>query len=115
MKWSSQVEVPCSGDTCSNEKQKGMILIVRHPGTGLVNTFFSDDVINVSDAASEDKFSNLLENEAFRVEQIDFCVDPDPGVGGIIRRDVRISKEARNTSGVEIVADNDEGNVCIGK
>ena len=125
-KWAAQIEKPCNGNDCEYAPFTGTLLIVRHPGSGTVYTFYNPTVIEVNKkihdanqngAASLDLFRarehgaevNYLTNGSFGISQVDFCVNQDPGVA-TLRGDVRIMKGARNASGVEIIPE--ERGVC---
>lgn len=108
-RWSSQIEVPCSGDTCEYKPFTGTLLIVRHPSSGTVYTFYSPDVAEVNRGIKEGAFNMSFDDDSFEMQQIDFCVNQNPGVASI-RGDVRIMKGARNASGVELIPE--EEGVC---
>ena len=51
----------------------------------------------------------------FKIQEVDFCVNPDGYTESGPRRDIRIINGARNASGVEIIGQDDdppEGNRC---
>ena len=96
----------------------GTILVVRNPNTGLISTLVSKKSIKVNEEMrnkSDDygRVSNLLtsvlgldfgQENAFRVQEVDFCLNPyGSGRTGTLRRDIRLVKNARNASGVEII------------
>lgn len=111
-RWSSQIEVPCSGDTCEYKPFTGTLLIVRHPGSGIVYTFYSSEVVEVNRGIRLDgavSLNTILDPDSSQMDQIDFCVNQNPGVASI-RGDVRIMKGARNASGVELIPE--EEGVC---
>ena len=47
---------------------------------------------------------------SFGARDVDFCINPNDTSGGV-RADVRIEKNARNSSGIEIMSDRD--NACM--
>lgn len=103
-RWGAKIE------DISGSKFDGALLIVRHPSSGTVYTYIYEG--EVSNIINSDGLMNGWEAN-FKLEQADFCVDPD-GVSGGVRRDVRITQGARNASGVEVMpADID--NVCNGE
>ena len=108
-RWSSHIEKPCSGDTCDYAPFTGTLLIVRHPSSGTVYTFYSPDVAEVNRGIKEGAFNMSFNSGLFQMDQIDFCVNQNPGVASI-RGDVRIMKGARNASGVELIPE--ERGVC---
>jgi hypothetical protein len=97
-------------------------LIVRHPRSGIINTLSSDRIIPVNEVirnarldGNYDGTRNLLTSKLdyFAVGEINFCVNPyGMGVRGSFRRDIRIVKNARNSSGVEIIDQDSTDNHC---
>lgn len=94
---------------------KGAILVVRHPDTGLVYTYvMNGQTVEVNAAikngtVTNDLLTKYMSNGSFKAEQLDMCLNPN-GVGqGGVRMDIRIVKDARNASGVEVIG---EGGVC---
>ncbi|MBR6505866.1 prepilin-type N-terminal cleavage/methylation domain-containing protein [Candidatus Saccharibacteria bacterium] len=97
----------------------GSMLIVRHPQSGTINTLFSNTVIKVNETlntVNEDKdftkatdlltsvLARTVRNGGFGAMQIDFCINPAGAEKpSEIRRDIRLTKNNRNVSGVEIV------------
>ena len=51
-----------------------------------------------------------LNSSSFKIEAVDFCIDPEGDLVNNNRRDVRIVADAQNGSGIEIL--NDENNNC---
>ena len=130
-KWSAQIEPACTETGCSYEGFKGMVLVVRHPQSGTVYTYYSDEVIdvnekirnmnlnlgagvsidmNVFEYVEDGTVKNYL--DGFEMERIDFCINPNGGESGGLRRDVRIIKGARNASGIETIAEDSSNNAC---
>ena len=132
-RWAAQIE-----DT-NFSLFKGALLIVRHPSSGTIYTYvMKGETLDVNDKiidleasvgsledgleAKKAEIESLLTSRlvnaggasSFGIEQVDFCINPEPGVEFANRRDVRIIKGARNASGVEIIATDSkaEGNVC---
>ncbi len=101
---------------------KGSILIVRHPRSGIINTLFADRIIKVNEEVRNARLSGnysgtrtLLTSKLdfFSVGQIDLCVNPyGMGEMGTFRRNIRIVKNARNSSGVEIIDQDASDNYC---
>ena len=93
---------------------KGMILIVRHPETGAVYTYFSDYVMEVNDYIRRgEKVPDFVLNEGvWQMQPINFCVNPFGEAESSTRRDVRIIKNAQNASGVEIISQDGVDNQC---
>lgn len=112
-RWAARIErteCPDSGSCLFT----GSLLIVRHPRSGTIYTLKSDEVINVNQLYSN-KTSDILNgklDDSFGLGQVDFCVNPNETTSGM-RADVRIVNNARNSSGVEIIAD--DNNPCVRK
>ena len=93
----------------------GSILIVRHPRSGTINTLVSKDVIQINSILASANIDgdfriakgmllNPLDSGSFETREVDFCIDPRGiEVVGNNRRDIRLVKNARNASGVEII------------
>lgn len=120
-KWGSRIQ-----NTNTNnppEDYKGSILIIRHPGSGTVYTYVSDKVIEVNErltSGNSNVPSDLLTGSigTFKLEEVNFCVNPDGDTMNNNRVNVRINKGARNSSGIETIYDvgeNKNGNVCNGE
>ena len=81
------------------------------------NIYMRDEVIEInglmksSPSTLMDPLSSA-ELSKFKIEDVDFCVNPEPEKAKSIRRDVRIVAGARNASGVEMIAQDDETEVC---
>ena len=102
-KWGSAIQVKDGG---SFKQFRGAIMIVRHPETGSVYTYWTDN----SSIGKEYEFpENAAEDSGFKLEQLDLCVNPNGNtVDSDFRRDVRIERNARSASGVTLVPDNVE-------
>ncbi len=112
--WGAVVEK----DEPAGELFQGTILVVRNPNTGLINTITSSDVIHVNEAKNRpgvtySSVAELLTSKLYPAEgvasrfatsEINFCLNPY-GIGqtGNLRRDIKLTVNARNASGVEIV------------
>ncbi len=133
LRWGASLETTAQKDITNPAGNlfKGSILIVRHPQSGTINTLFANNVvINVNStlakANSEGNFENaenLLSSRlnSFVAKQIDFCINPAGAEKpSEIRRDIRLTKNLRNGSGVavidldlnEVVEDEQIGNKC---
>lgn len=119
-KWAAEIEPACDTklSDCDFTPMKGMIMIVRHPNSGTVSTFYSPQVIEVNDLVRQmnaggnvniDLFNSEL---GFQQAQIDFCMDTTGGEKITNRADIRIIKGAKNASGIELVANDVEGYRC---
>ena len=124
-RWSSQIQTAAGwGNNDSGSGYTlftGALLIVRSPSSGTVYTYVTDKQIDVDAVlqngssnknpfiVSEGEGGNLLTNHSFVSEEVNFCVNPNGAERSNLRRDIRIIKGARNSSGVEIVS---EGTGC---
>lgn len=108
---------------------KGAVLIVRHPRSGTVFTYSYDgnsetlnNLFEINDkmaagaTAIQNPLEELIKAEVFKMETINFCVNPEGENLSNVRRNIRIIAGARNASGVEIIGQNDDtpetGNLC---
>lgn len=116
-KWSAQIESACvNGSDCSYKPKEGMLLIVRHPSSGAVYTYYTDELIQINQKIKEGNtnidwltFSKTFEGG--NTKDVDFCINPSGGSEVYFRNDVRINAGAKNSSGIELIADED--NKCI--
>ena len=116
-KWQAEVE-----NVDSSDNFKGAVLIVRHPGSGTINTLTSVNTIEVNKwvyvenrraSAISDLFQNQL--DSFSVRDTDFCLNTSGKAISDKRTDIRIVSNAHNASGVEIIGLDDDsanGNRC---
>ena len=120
-KWEAEIERACEGDalsSCDFSQMEGMVMIVRHPNSGTVSTFYSPKVIQVNDkvkqmqAGANVKIDLFDEELDFKLLQIDFCMDTTGGEKINNRTDIRIIKGAKNASGIEVVPSDKEGYKC---
>ena len=132
-KWGAQIEPSCGENKkvtdCNYVPMQGMVLIVRHPNSGTIYTYYSSELIEVNkivnDAGrdgltsvnvfahqSSGGESNYLTDGSFALGQIDFCVNTSGEINAIGRMDVRIIQGAKNASGIELVASDVEGYQC---
>lgn len=119
-RWASQIQTTKGWD----EKYKvftGALLIVRHPSSGTVYTYSSNEPIKDVDGYIRGLNSGLsVENQLLtKIESdnesdkfssandVDFCVNPNGAERSTLRRDVRIVAGARNATGVEIISDDE--------
>lgn len=119
-KWAARIEQAdptCAGSECVYDPLEGMVLIVRHPSSGVIYTLYSNKVVQINDkmalnrAGGASVDTDFLNLDDFDYQDIDFCINPTGENGVYYRNDVRIKKGARNASAVELVPD--EENVCI--
>ena len=105
-KWSAEVE------TTDKQQFKGMLLIVRHPTSGAVNTYFNNNVIQINEAIQTGTVSILSDSniDGYQIRDVDFCINTEPGNSNALRSDIRLMANARNASGVELMTD--EESLC---
>ncbi|MBR2753798.1 prepilin-type N-terminal cleavage/methylation domain-containing protein [Candidatus Saccharibacteria bacterium] len=109
LRWGAKLE-----NVGSNDEYKGALMIIRHPRSGIVYTVSKNSVLNSKGPFNRDYWSK------FDFGAVNYCIDPDNDISNRRRVDVKIANNARNSSGIEIVADNgnpddpDGGNPCRG-
>lgn len=131
-KWGARIEVPCvESGNCPDTRLRGMLLVVRHPSSGVVYTYFKrvdseGDVSNqinqaVADLSRRLSYGDNVANARIlslsgigddNLGGVDFCVRPNADGGNTRRSDVRIAAQARNSSAIELIAEEDGGNKC---
>ena len=127
-RWGASIEKAGSREMNDNIENiyKGTILVVRHPRSGTINTLVSSKVLDINakikeanEAGSRQEKENVISGlltsslDSFDTDTVDFCINPY-GVDKFsdLRRDIRIVKNARNASGVEMIDMDDSRNVC---
>lgn len=119
-RWASQIQTTKGWDE-KYEVFTGALLIVRHPSSGTVYTYSSNEPIKDVDGYIRGLNSGLsVENQLLtKIESdnesdkfssandVDFCVNPNGAERSTLRRDVRIVANARNATGVEIISDDE--------
>ena len=108
-RWAAQIQTDAGWDD-GYQLFEGMLLVVRHPGSGTIYTFFDkDNVINVEEMIAKAEMSKtidpLIGSKDFKKEDVVFCVNPNGPDQSNLRRGVKIAKGARNASGIEILSD----------
>ena len=127
-RWAAQIEPSCgnkSVEDCEYEPLKGMILIVKHPNSGTVYTYYSAKLAEINDTVSKARAAgldvdpldisgggNYLTSGDFVMGQIDFCINTTGEQKVANRADVRILQGAKNASGIEIIPSDNEGYKC---
>lgn len=122
----------------SNEPIKASILIVRHPVTGTIYTLYAKSTIEVNAMMKQlrenpsgnsnpfdfrmganeysylDGGNNRMDDgRAFKTsQQIDFCINTTGEINVTNRPDVRIERDARNSSAINVFAADTEGYQC---
>jgi len=129
-RWNAQIEGIGSFDDF-----KGAILVARHPRSGSIYTIvragesleINRDIFELNQYISSttngvqakiEQINTLLENNLinrtddlggynhlFGIGDIDFCINPMPNESYSSRRDVRVIANARNGSGVDMIAE----------
>lgn len=119
-RWASRIQTTKGWDE-KYEVFTGALLIVRHPSSGTVYTYSSNEPIKDVDGYIRGLNSGLsVENQLLtKIESdnesdkfssandVDFCVNPNGAEQSTLRRDVRIVANARNATGVEIISDDE--------
>lgn len=98
---------------------RGAVLIVRHPKSGTVYTYaMKGKTVEVNEAVknanqSVDAIENLnpllplIQEGSFEIQQVDLCLNTNDNHSAGLRHDIRIIKNARNSSGVETIMNDD--------
>ena len=101
------------------EKFKGAVLIVRHPRSGTVYTYvmkgqtvevnktIRDANQNVETVEGVNPLLPFIQNGNFMIQEVDFCLNTNDDKSLGLRHDIRIIKNARNSSGVETIMNDD--------
>lgn len=97
---------------------KGSLLVVRNPKSGVVQTLYYSEPIQVNQTLNSQS-SNILtllssKLSSFESGEVDFCINPNGTVGSDHRTNIRIAYDAMNASGVEILPLDSEENKCNG-
>ena len=116
LRWGASLETTAkkTESNLSGNLFTGSILIVRHPRSGTINTLYSSEIIKVNETLKEmnstrsfDDAKSLFDEgvlNTFRTKEIDFCINPSGAeIVNNVRRDVRLVKNARNASGIELI------------
>ena len=130
-KWGTQIEVACTNSGCPNERLRGMLLVVRHPSSWVVYTYFkqissdsdaSNQInqavaelgrrLSTGDNVADARILNLGGIGDGNLGGVDFCVRPNAEGGNTRRSDVRIAAQARNSSAIELIAEEAGDNKC---
>ena len=110
-KWGSTIDPACpSGSGCDYKPLKASLLVVRHPSSGVVYTYYKSGVIDVNALRKSGASVILGDFSGFGLQQVDFCVNPEGRANVDDRMDVRIVNRAHNASAIEQVPDYD--NLC---
>ena len=119
-KWGATINPACTESGCDYTPLKAALLVVRHPRSGVVYTYYmSGKTINVNEmmlgaygGAINPLLSgggvNYLTDGSFQLRKVDFCVNPEARSDAKDRTNVRIVLGARNASGVEQAPDYEE-------
>jgi len=104
LRWGAKIET-----VGSNNEYKGALMIIRHPRSGMVYTMSRTSVVDPKGPFNDKFWESFTKNLS---KEVDYCIDPDNDDSNRRRVDVRIAKNARNSSSIEIRAD--ESNLCKG-
>ena len=113
-RWGSQIQTNRGWGAVESDKYQlftGALLIVRHPSSGTVYTYTmkdNNDLYEAIKSGSKDPLIGLLDGDNFKLEEVNFCINPNGAERSNLRRDVRIVEGARNASGIEIMPDGEE-------
>ena len=120
-KWGTSIEHDSDIES-SDKKLELAVLIARSPVSGAISTYVSPEMINPH-GGTEIKLKKYLPSWngyeerdpelEFKPKEINFCLNSeDKWAAGNFRRNIRINKNAHNSSAMEIINDDDEGNKC---
>lgn len=110
-----------TGRDNSNNQFKGSVLVVRHPGSGAIGTFYYDGVINVNEFLDsgqtqlESPVKELLSSKIknFEQKEITFCINSDDiGMNTSLRQGIVIEKGAHSSAGVSTLSFDNVKNDC---
>ena len=108
----------------------GSILIIRHPGSGTINTLVLNGTAIQVNAKIREINNNLgmhvnlssiltdylkrTSTPSFKLEAVNFCVSPYElgATGPMDKINIRVAKNARNASGVQMIDMDDADNKC---
>ena len=113
-KWGAEIQTTAAYNN-GYGRFKGSVLIVRHPKSGSLLTFYNKKTIEVNQALKTGTDnSTLLTSQlgGFVSSEINFCVNPNGASKSESRRDIRIVKGARNVSGVVVIDQDGADNKC---
>lgn len=122
--WGATIEKPSIQYANDKWPFTGSILVVKHPRSTTIGTYFSSKIIEVNHAmtenpnAAETILKDVLElagtdPSVFEPKEVDFCINSDDiGQARFRRQDVRLVKNANNVSGVEILSADSPNNPC---
>ncbi len=122
--WGATIEKPSIQYANDKWPFTGSILVVKHPRSTTIGTYFSSKIIEVNHAmtenpnAAETILKDVLElagtdPSAFEPKEVDFCINSDDiGQARFRRQDIRLVKNANNVSGVEILSADSPNNPC---
>lgn len=119
-KWAAEIEPYCTNEDRCYEPLKGMMLIVRHPRSGTIYTYYSDEMAEVNLAIKEGRNpliyreGGLEKNylDTFETnKEINFCINTSGEKNIFFRNGIRVAEGARNASGIKLISDEENG--CI--
>lgn len=104
LRWGASVE-----RTDSKNNFVGAVLVVRHPKSGTINTLYykGNNFKEINNLAGYHREKILIDTlDSFTMNEADFCVSLEETAKSL-RRDVQISRNASNASGINIIASED--------
>ena len=121
--WDATVQTATSRNSVSYDDAdaalRAALLIIHSPNGGAVHTYYSVDNSAVpagdnNPSTQSDTFKEYLSNAHFQQADLDLCLNsPDLNAAGGTRRDIRISRDGRNSSDVSLIdVDDAEANAC---
>ncbi len=94
----------------------GSLLIIRHPNSGVIYTFYSTTAIPVNGMrlSTVEGAPDIDWNSSgfYSGSNIDFCINPTPESSYPNRPNVRIVAGSRSGSGIELVPESDQEYAC---
>lgn len=91
----------------------GSILIARNMSTGVINTFVTNDIIEVNKSIMNNETLIFKNVGTFSPSEINFCIDPnETGASQALPQNIRITGNARNASEVILIDTDNSENKC---
>ncbi len=111
LRWASTIETTAAEPTTL----KAAILITRSPSNGNIFTYVKTNgtlEINKNRATNPNILLNALNNNEFTMAELDICVSMDRKPYGGRRKDIRIDRLSRGSSGVRVIHLDEADNRC---
>ena len=117
-KWAAEIEDACTNEEKCYRPKEGMLLIVRHPSSGTVYTYYTNTLVQINEEIAERNRSGTggtgwltFNGVGFSMQNVDFCINSSGETWTYFRNNVRINAGAKSASGIEVIADEENG--CI--